>query len=183
MGLNEDILGGVVGLRSPFLDPIMVGLSVAGLLYFAVLWAIPLWVAGRRRDAVDLLLLLAVDAALVFVLKNAFAVPRPVGYAIAVPLDDPSGYAFPSGHATRAFAAAILLTARTRDWRWGAPLVAYATLVAFSRLYVGVHWPSDVVGGALLGLAWGYGFQWLTGRPAYATRRDRLLGWLARKPG
>src|SRR5207302_4061915 len=73
-----------------------------------------------------------------------------------------SGYAFPSVHVTQAVAvygaAAAMLSAQTRSWSlkvtaWaGAFLVAAA--VGLSRLYLGVHWLTDTVGGAILGLVW-----------------------------
>ena len=179
MGLNEDLFRALNGAGNPLLDPLMIGLGVAGLLYVAFLWTLPLWFGRRRRDAVDLLGLLLIDAALVFLLKLAFAVPRPptvmAVHFLAVPFDDVSDYSFPSGHTTRAFAAALLLTARTKDWRWGAPLFAYASLMAVSRVYVGAHWPSDVVGGAFLGLALAYAWERVTRTEAYGTRRDRLV--------
>ncbi|TLZ52388.1 MAG: phosphatase PAP2 family protein [Methanobacteriota archaeon] len=186
MGLNEDLFHALNGAGNPALDPLMVGLGVVGLLYIAILWAFPLWFGNRRREAMDLVVLLLLDALLVLLLKNAFQVPRPFtvpsigARVLAVPLDDVADYSFPSGHTTRAFAAAILLTARTRRWRWGVPLFAYATLMAVSRVYVGVHWPSDVVGGAILGIVWGYGFQRFAGIPWYEVRRDRLVAWLER---
>jgi undecaprenyl-diphosphatase len=57
---------------------------------------------------------------------------------------------FPSDHATLAFAVAGGLFAVGPGWGW--PTLAFAAVVAFSRVFVGVHWPSDVVAGALLGL-------------------------------
>ena len=63
----------------------------------------------------------------------------------------PHTHSFPSGHATTSFACATVLAAALPAWR--APLFVLAALVAFSRVYVGVHWPTDVVAGAVLGVA------------------------------
>ena len=58
--------------------------------------------------------------------------------------------AFPSGHAAAAFAAATVIAFASR--RLAVPVYVLAALVAWSRVYVGVHWPLDVLGGAVLGV-------------------------------
>jgi membrane-associated phospholipid phosphatase len=63
-------------------------------------------------------------------------------------------WGYPSGHTSTAFAVATVVAALLpRRWRW-APFVA-ATIVGLARMHVGVHYPMDVVGGALIGLATG----------------------------
>jgi len=181
VGLDEELFRALNGAGNPFLDPVAIALGVVGLAWIAALWALPVWFSGRRREAVDLLVLLALVEATVFVLKWSLAVPRPdLGVQLAIPFDDATDPAFPSGHATRAFAAAAFLAMRARSWRWGAPLLAYGLAVALSRVYAGVHWPSDVLAGTLLGLAWAYAFEGIRRRPAYVERRDRLVLWLRR---
>jgi len=71
-----------------------------------------------------------------------------------VPL--PHSYSFPSGHASTSFACAVVLAAATPNRRARALLIALATLIALSRVYAGVHYPLDVVGGAVLGMAIGF---------------------------
>lgn len=70
-------------------------------------------------------------------------------------VDVPSGYSFPSGHATTAFAAAAAVGLLHPRLRW--PLLALAAVVGFSRVYLAVHWGLDVVAGAALGTAIGVG--------------------------
>ncbi|MBI3144019.1 MAG: phosphatase PAP2 family protein [Pseudogulbenkiania sp.] len=95
---------------------------------------------------------------LAVLLKAGFAVPRPplVLPAGAVQLLDavPGNGSFPSGHAMASALLATAWSAQQGASRWGvAGLVASASLVALSRLAIGVHWPLDVLAGALLG--WG----------------------------
>ena len=61
-----------------------------------------------------------------------------------------SGYAMPSAHAANVFGQAALISAYVRFTRW--PLYIFAVLVALSRVFVGVHYPADIIVGALIGL-------------------------------
>jgi undecaprenyl-diphosphatase len=111
-------------------------------------------------------------------------VTRPRPY-LTVPEADPLfggtlGSSFPSGHAATAFAGAVILTMLVRR---AVPLLfVLAALVAFSRVYVGVHYPLDVVGGAAVGAAVAvmflYGVRALP-RPLRVRRRSAA----ARPPG
>jgi undecaprenyl-diphosphatase len=146
----------VVEHRVAWLDPVFVGLSVIG--YFGAVWvvlAVVLSLAGRRSPAFPALLTAAgvwTADLLVLALKAVFERPRP---SATVPQADPlmgaHGYSFPSGHAATAFAGAVVLGYL---WRRGAPyFLLLATAIAFSRVYVGVHYPADVIAGAALGAA------------------------------
>ena len=65
-------------------------------------------------------------------------------------LETPSTFSFPSGHATVSFACATVLALAVPRLRW--PLFALAALIAWSRVYVGVHYPGDILAGAALGV-------------------------------
>ena len=89
------------------------------------------------------------------VLKDAFDRPRPAAsdadVTALVPLPDSA--AMPSGHAATAFAAAAVVA--VLHPRAAAPALAVAAVVAYSRVYLGVHWAGDVAAGAALGVAIG----------------------------
>ena len=104
--------------------------------------------AGERRRALWLALLIGGAAGLNTSLKHAFALARPM---LVPHLDSVTTFAFPSGHAanTTALVGALALLAGRR-WAWG-PAVAVAGLVGLSRTWLGVHWPTDVLGGWMVG--------------------------------
>ncbi len=76
--------------------------------------------------------------------------PRPFVALNFMPLITESSASFPSGHATFFFALAAALFAVNRKWGWW--FFALALLNGFARIYAGVHWPSDVLGGAVVGI-------------------------------
>lgn len=81
-----------------------------------------------------------------------------------------SGYSFTSSHAANHFAAAIFLSLTLGTWipRVRVPLLVWAGAIAYSQVYVGVHYPGDVLGGALLGA----GIGW------WVVTTFRRRGWL-----
>lgn len=87
-------------------------------------------------------------------LKYAINRPRPyVQYPDdIVKRTDAGKYSFPSGHTSTAFATATALTLSTKKWYVAVPSYAYACAVGYSRMRLGVHFPSDVLGGMILGI-------------------------------
>jgi membrane-associated phospholipid phosphatase len=84
-------------------------------------------------------------------------------YSFIIKRDDESGgLSFPSGHTSSAFSTATSVALRYRKWYFVAPAYLFATSVAWARMYQGVHYPSDVFAGAIVGAgsAWaGYKIQ------------------------
>lgn len=101
-----------------------------------------------------------------FILKPLFARPRPcdVNQSVAILVTRPHGHSFPSGHTASAFAASFALWLQNR--KLGTPALVLAAFIAFTRLYLYVHFPTDVLGGLVLGLALGAMASCLTNRIA-----------------
>jgi undecaprenyl-diphosphatase len=162
------------GLHHPALDPIMRALTSPGAFKIPALVVIGVAFLTRGSRGIVALLVLAATLAVsdqtsAKVLKPIFKRPRPsVSVTDSKPLFGKRGsYSFPSVHAANFFAAAPIVGAVFPPFRIAAYTVAAA--VSFSRVYVGDHWPTDVIGGAALGLFLG----WL-GRRALA-RVERTL--------
>jgi len=146
------------GLRSAPLTAVMTLLSawwVKGLLIAGIGTAADLRTRPRRLPATPLIAGVALVAASLAsgALKDLAGRLRPplADDALSALVALPADASFPSGHATSAFAAAGVVAALHPRLR--APVIGLAALVAVSRVYLGVHYPSDVLAGAALGLA------------------------------
>jgi undecaprenyl-diphosphatase len=118
-----------------------------------------LWLARDRLDAVQLMVAGVGASIAVAIAKLGFARPRP---SVVPHLVDVSGFSFPSGHAlitTATYATLAIIARRHAPTRGARALVTGAAVlvivaVAASRVYLGVHYPSDVLAGMAAGLAW-----------------------------
>ena len=86
------------------------------------------------------------------ILKNVIARSRPcwINKDWQMLISIPKDYSFPSGHTQASVIAATILTLYKK--KWGIVVIPLTVIIAFSRLYLYVHFPTDVLGGALLGL-------------------------------
>ncbi len=162
MGAWElDLLHALQHLHVPVIDMVMVAASSSAFRLVALATVVLPLLARRRTRTAGVAVIAAVAASELAVplVKLVFARPRPfmVDASVALIVPEPGGWSFPSGHAASAFAAAgALAVSLGRDrWKLWLPAVLVAALIGFSRLYLFVHWPTDVAVGAVLGFVVG----------------------------
>lgn len=152
-------------LSNPFLDwlmPLLTDLNKQkpAVVIVAVFWIWLMIKGGRTGRVAGIILVLTIvvsDQLNSALLKSVFSRLRPchVLQNVRLLVDCGSGFSFPSSHAVNNFAGATVLTHYYRKYAWG--WFSFASLVALTRPYVGVHYPSDILGGALVGCACAYG--------------------------
>jgi undecaprenyl-diphosphatase len=167
--INGTLANPVTDLLMPFITDL--NQTWIGRVIIVSAWVLLILRGGKPGRAAALLVVLVVAVGDHFssnVIKQIFGRPRPchvVDGAVVIEgvrllVGCGGGYAFPSSHAVNNFAAATFLSGYyPKASRY---LFGYAALVALSRVFVGVHYPSDIAGGAIIGMAVGWLF---------------LLGW------
>lgn len=143
-------------VRNSFLDvivPFYTNLGDDGIIWIAVGLIMLIPKKTRKCGIMVLAALLVMLVANNIILKNLIARPRPCAtYPELVELVHiPTSYSFPSGHTVSAMAVAF--TILTQHKKLGIVAVIMAFLMGLSRLYVGVHFPTDVYGGIIVGAA------------------------------
>lgn len=147
-------------LRNPVLTPILKVITTLGnggaiwILLTLLLLMLP---KTRKVGCMMMAALLGTLLINNILLKNLVARTRPyeVIEGLTYLVRRPSEYSFPSGHAGSSFAAACVML-RKLPKRYGIPAFVLAVLIALSRLYVGVHYPSDVLFGVISGILISY---------------------------
>jgi undecaprenyl-diphosphatase len=131
----------------------MIFLSIIGdyILWIAILVALYLW--KGKKVAVSYALIIFVATMLSLSLKSLFEVPRPEDVRFVI---EARGYSMPSGHTIRSFASAMFLHPLVNNGKSRLLIWMLALLMGLSRIFVGVHYPSDVLAGALIGGIIGY---------------------------
>ena len=141
-------------LSSPFADGLMRAISFlanAGWIWILTAVCLMLFKKTRRIGV-------TVACALIFsllicnlTLKPLIARVRPydLKQGISLIISPPTDYSFPSGHTSISFAAAVAIFSQNK--KWGFAAIFLALLIAFSRLYLYVHFPTDILGGIIIG--------------------------------
>jgi len=150
-------------LSNPFFDKLFPFLTEVKNWYIAyiILFLIIILKGGRIgriAAAIFILLIISTDQFSSFFLKNLIGRIRPcnVFNDLNILVTCTGSFSFPSSHAVNNFAAAIFFTKIYPKYKWY--FYTVAVLLAFSRPYVGVHYPSDAIGGTVIGLVFGYVF-------------------------
>lgn len=147
-------------LHFPVMDKMMCFVSKIGnvgmiwILLAVVLFLFP----KTRKSALILITALVVDVILCNgILKNLIGRIRPcdVNTAVMLLIPRPSDFSFPSGHTAASFAAVTSLLLAREKMLWK-PALLLAVLIAFSRMYLYVHYPTDILGGILVGVLSGW---------------------------
>lgn len=161
--LNRWIMESLHANATPLLDLIALGFtwlgSTLGVTILSIPFAIFLLRRGRVVDLIAFATAVLGSVGLTQVLKGIFATTRP---ELFPRLEEVASHSFPSGHTFTSFclwgfmAFWLVREGPHETWRWtvAAGMLMTAALVGASRVYIGVHWPTDVAGGILLATIW-----------------------------
>lgn len=153
--MELEILHMIQDLHRDWLNPVMVFFTAIGEGGFCwIVVSIVLALMPRtRKCGLTMMAAMAITFLLGnLLLKNLIARPRPcmIDRSVTLLIPFPAEYSFPSGHASNSFTAATVIYAFYH--RAGAAAFVLAAVIAFSRMYLFVHYPTDILGGILLGM-------------------------------
>lgn len=159
MGIELQILDWIQSLHTPLLDEIMLLITHLGDMgiFWILLTIVLLLVPETRKSGLIVAAALCIDIVVCNgILKNLFARTRPfdVNTAVQLLIAAPRDFSFPSGHTGASFAAVSALYFAGEKRLWKAACVL-AFLIAISRMYLYVHYPTDILGGIFVGVAAG----------------------------
>lgn len=149
--------------RNPILDIVFTAFTHLGTMIAVLFIIMSLFMLKKHRRGwiIPLWLSLAFAAALAYIIKYAVMRGRPEAIGIAAVIAA-TGYSFPSAHSATAFSALPVMDKvfKKLSYAW----IAIAILISFSRIYLGVHYLSDVIFGGTLGFCFGWLFLELKNR-------------------
>ena len=143
------------------LDNLALLVSNLGIIYFWIVISIVLYLFGNEKGkdvAKRMILILLLTTIFTQLIKYLIMRPRPyTELSNLILLDLGTDYSFPSGHTSTSTAMAYLLSKEYKKWIF----MLIPVVVAFSRLYIGVHYPSDILGGFLIGFFISYLLEYI----------------------
>lgn len=152
--MQVDILMLLQKFSNPILDKFFIQITNLGsetFLIFAI--TIIFWCLDKRLG-IKLFLITVITVQLNMFLKGIFKAPRPNGHSgiKSLYIESAPGYSFPSGHSQISVTFWYYLERKVKDKRFSVLAFTLIILIGFSRLYLRVHWPVDVITGLLIGL-------------------------------
>lgn len=143
-------------LRFGWLNPVMrfiTGLGNGGIFWIGLIVIMFFFKATRKIAVCCAISMILTLISVNLVLKPLFARTRPYVLleGLQILVKQPGDHSFPSGHSAHALACSWVLFRLTRK-KYGLPLLILGILIALSRLYVGVHFPTDVIAGCAMGV-------------------------------
>lgn len=144
------VIASIQTFRTPLLDEFFKAVSAIGSEYFYFA-ALPIIITMiNRKIGIRIALMILVSVTINSLLKHWIAEPRPFLLDPSVAVIDEDGYGFPSGHTQQAAMFWGLTAIYLRKW-WVSVLAAFfVALVGLSRVYLGVHYPTDVLGSLVI---------------------------------
>ena len=133
------------------LDAFFITLNNFDNVLFYCLIPVAIWLGWGWRPAAKVFFILVVSRITNVTLKEIFHIPRPCQIDPSLGLIPIQGFSFPSGAAQVAFLLSSLLLSYSKTVWTLSFSVLYVGLISYSRLYLGVHFPSDILGGWLVG--------------------------------
>lgn len=151
-------------IRNPILNPVMIAITTLGNA--GIVWIIltAVLLISKKTRKIGMISACALIASLLvnnILLKNLVARTRPyyIVEGLMPIISKPSEFSFPSGHAGSSLASACVLY-RKLPKKFGTWVLVLAILISISRLYVGVHYPTDVIVGMITGTGCSYLGEW-----------------------
>lgn len=174
--MELEILRAIQSIHCEFLDVFFQAITIMAEQYVMIFVLLAVYWLYDRDFGEYILYSILTSMTFTNGFKNIFKLPRPIGEEGIRTLhaDTATGYSFPSGHSQIASAMSWSLAAWLKKNWINIVAAVFSLLVAFSRLYLGVHYPKDVVVGLVIGIGFSYLCLWL-----YKKIQNRLILYFA----
>jgi undecaprenyl-diphosphatase len=156
LNLDQNIVAAINGQHFFLLDYLFLAISYLG--EYGIIWIILAAIVfyfdkkNGRRNALLILLAVIIEVAVNDgIIKHIFYRPRPYLLMENIHQLGPmwKSSSFVSGHTASSIAAGLILIWKYKKWLW--PIIIFTLLMAYSRLYLGMHYPTDILGGIIVG--------------------------------